>query len=71
MRLFQNARVRSEIQQTRSASKHSPLFLAQLRAHMNETIRPKRRLIIHVHTQQLAEFPEPVKIVHVKADSGV
>jgi hypothetical protein len=71
MRLILDVRARAEIQQTRSAPKHSPLFLAQLRAHMNDTVRPKRRLVIQIRTQQLDEFPEPVKILHVKSDSGV
>ena len=71
MRLIQEVRGLAEIRRYQPVPKHSPLFLLQLRSHLTATSRPKTRLIITVDLKQVSSFPDPVKITHLKADSGV
>jgi hypothetical protein len=71
MRLIQEVRGLAEIRRHQPAPKHSPLYLVQLRSHLNATSRPKTRLIINADLKEIPSFPDPVKITHLKADSGV
>jgi len=71
MRLLQEVRGLAEIRRHQSVPKHSPLFLMQLRSHLSATSRPKGRLIVNVEMKEMMHFPDPVKITHLKADSGV
>jgi hypothetical protein len=71
MRLLQEVRGLAEIRRHHPVPKHSPLFLMQLRSHLTATSRPKTRLIITVDLKEVPHFPHPVKITHLKADSGV
>jgi hypothetical protein len=71
MKLLQEMRGLSEMGRPQMPAKSSPLFLAQLRSHMNATSRPRRRLFIASDIQEAHGFPEPVEIIHLKTDSGV
>ena len=71
MRLLQEVHGLGEIRRPNPVPKHSPLFLTQLRSYMSQTNRPKHRLVINVDINDSTGFPNPVKITHVKADSGV
>lgn len=68
MRLLQEVRGLAELTRPHAAMREpSPLFLIQMRSHLAETSRPKRRLIVNV--DELAEFPLPVKITHLKTNA--
>ena len=71
MRLLQEVRGLAEIKRHQPLSKQSPLFLMQLRSHLTSTSRPKDRLVVAVDMKEMMNFPSPVKITHLKADSGV
>ena len=71
MRLLQEVRGLAEITRRQPAPKASPLFLMQLRSHLNSSSRPRYRVCISGDSSEAAHFPHPVKITHVTLDSGV
>jgi hypothetical protein len=70
LKLLQEMHAFAEITRRHPAPKPSPLFLLQLRAHMAETSRPRRRLIVSVDLKDSLDLPHPVRINHVKPDSS-
>jgi len=71
MRLLQEVRGLAEMRRPHPAPKSSPLFLLQLRSHINDLSRSRYRLVISVDAEEAVQFPEPVQITHLKTDSGV
>lgn len=71
MKLLQEMRGLSEMKRPQLPAKATPLFLAQLRSHLNSTSRPRRRLFIQSDLHEAHCFPQPVEIIHLKSDSGV
>ena len=71
MKLLQEVRGLAEITRRHPAPKASPLFLMQLRSHLNNSCRPRYRLNIAMDHGETAHFPHPVKITHLSSDSGV
>lgn len=71
LKLLQEMHAFSEMQRRRPARKPSSLFLAQLRSHLAETSKPKRRLIVSIDLKDTVDLPHPVRINHRKDDSGV
>jgi hypothetical protein len=69
MKLLQEMHAFAEIGRRHPMPKASPLFLVQLRSHLAETSRPKRRLIVNVDLKESLDLPHPVRINHVKPDS--
>jgi hypothetical protein len=66
MRLLQEVRGLAELTNPHPSMREpSPLFLLQMRSHLAETSRSKRRLIVNV--DELAEFPQTIKITHLKS----
>ena len=70
MKLLQEMHAFAEIGKRHPMPKSSPLFLLQLRSHMAETSRPKRRLIVSMDLKESLDLPHPVRITYVKPDSG-
>ncbi len=70
MKLLQEMHALSELGRRHPAPRSSPLFLVQLRSHMAETSRPKRRLMISIDLKDSMDLPHPVRIDHVKPDSA-
>lgn len=68
MKLLQEVRGLGELQRPNAVPMHSPLFLIQLRSHLHEMSRPRRRVILNTAFPDEAEFPHPVKINHVKGN---
>ncbi len=66
MKLLQEMHGFAEMGRRHPAPKASPLFLMQLRAHMAETSRPRRRLTISTDLKDSLDLPHPVRITHVK-----
>ena len=66
MKLLQEMRGFSELGRRPSAPRPSSLYLLQLRSHMSETSRSKRRLIVTVDLRDTQNIPHPVKINYVK-----
>jgi hypothetical protein len=70
LKLLQEMHAFAEISRRHPAPRSSPLLLLQLRSHMAETSRPKRRLIVSVDLKDSLDMPHPVQINHVKPDSA-
>lgn len=66
MALFQETHGLEKIRHAHPVPKHSPLFLSQLRSHLSQTDRPRHRLFINAEPQEFSNFPNPVKITHLK-----
>jgi hypothetical protein len=66
MKLLQEMHAFAELERRHPASRTSPLFLLQLRSHMAETSRSKRRLIVSIDLRDSLDMPDPVKINHIK-----
>jgi len=71
MRLLQEVSSLAEMKRTQTIPKHSPLFLVQLRSHINSINQSRRRLSITADNSEIANFPHPVPITFLKTDSGV
>ncbi len=71
MRFLQEMRGLAEINRRHPAPKSSPLFLMQLRSHLTNSSRPRYRLDISVDAKESAHFPQPVKITHLRSDTGI
>ena len=71
LRLLQEVRGLAEINRRNSAAKPTPLFLMQLRSQLNSSSRPRYRLSISMDSRESAHFPQPVRITHLTAKSGV
>jgi len=71
MKFLQEVRGLAEINRRHPSPKPSPLFLMQLRSHLNSSSRPRYRLSISMDHGESAHFPHPVKISHLTTDSGV
>ena len=70
LKLLQEMHAFAEMNRRHPAPKPSPLYLMQLRAHMLQTSRPKRRLVVNIDLKDAVDFPHPVRITHVKPDSA-
>jgi hypothetical protein len=70
MKLLQEMHAFAELGRWQAASKPSPLFLVQLRSHMAETSRSRRRLVIRTDLKDSLDMPHPVRINHVKEESA-
>ena len=70
MKLLQEMHGFAEMGRRHPAPKASPLFLMQLRAHLAETSRPRRRLVVSTDLKDSLDMPYPVRITHVKPDVG-
>lgn len=70
MKLLQEMHGLAELGRRRPATKSSPLFLLQLRSHMAETSRSKRRLIVSIDLKDSLDMPHPVRINHIKNGSA-
>ena len=66
MKLLQEMRGFSELGRRPSANRPSSLYLLQLRSHLTETSRSKRRLVVSVDLRDTTDFPHPVKINYIK-----
>jgi len=66
MKLLQEMRGFSEFGRRPSAPRPSSLYLLQLRSHLAETSKSKRRLIVTVDMKDSTNFPHPVKINYLK-----
>jgi len=66
MKLLQEMRGLSELARRPSPPRPSTLYLLQLRSHLSETSRSKRRLIVTVDLRDTANIPHPVKINYIK-----
>lgn len=71
MRLLQEVRGLAEINRRHPAPKSSPLFLVQLRSHLNSNSRPRYRLSISMDARETAHFPQPVKITHLTTAASI
>jgi hypothetical protein len=69
MKLLQEIHAIAEIGRRNPIPKPSPLFLLQLRTHMAETSRPRRRLVVMIDLKDSLDLPHPVPINHVARDS--
>ena len=70
LKLLQEMHAFAEIGRRHPLPKPSPLFLWQLRSHLAETSRPKRRLMVSVDLKDSLDLPHPVRITHVKPNSA-
>ena len=70
MKLLQEMHAFAEIGRRNPAPKPSPLYLMQLRSHLVQTSRPRRRLAIRVDLRDSLDLPDPVKITHLKPGSN-
>jgi hypothetical protein len=70
LKLLQEMHAFAEMTRRRPAPKSSPLYLLQLRSHLAETSRPKRRLMVSIDLKDSLEMPHPVRITHIRPDSG-
>jgi hypothetical protein len=70
MKLLQEIHAFSEFGRRHPTPKSSPLFLVQLRSHMVETSRPRRRLLVSIDLKDSLDLPHPVRINHVEPDSS-
>ena len=68
MKLLQEMHAFAEIGRKNPAPKPSPLYLLQLRSHLQSS-RPRRRLAIRVDLRDSLNLPNPVKITHIKPAS--
>ena len=66
MKFLQEVRGFTEFGRLHFNPRPSPLYLLQLRSHLNETSRSRRRLIVSIDLKDSATLPHPVKINHVK-----
>ena len=71
MKLLQEMHAFAELGRRPAPPRTSPLFLLQLRTHLSETSRSKRRLVVSVDLKDSLEMPYPVKINHITPDSGI
>lgn len=71
MKLLQEMNALADMGRRHSAPRTSPLFLLQLRTHLAETSRSRRRLVISVDLKDSLDMPHPVRINHVKPDPAV
>ena len=71
MKFLQEMRGFTELGRRQFASKPSPLYLLQLRSHLNETSRSRRRLIVTVDLRDTENIPHPVKITHLTPAADV
>ena len=67
MKFLQEVRGFTEFSRRHFNPRPSPLYLLQLRSHLNETSRSRRRLIVAIDLKDTVTLPHPVKIHHVKA----
>jgi len=67
MKLLQEMRGFAEFGRRHFAPRPSALYLIQLRSHVAETSRTKRRLVISVDLKDHPDIPHPVKITHKTA----
>lgn len=65
MKLLQEMRGFSELGRRFTAPRPSSLYLLQLRSHLVETSKSKRRLIVTVDLKDTVNIPHPVKINHI------
>ena len=70
MKLLQEMHAFADLGRRRHAPRSSPLFLLQLRSHMAETGRSKRRLLVSIDLKDSLDLPHPVKINHVEPGSS-
>ena len=70
LKLLQEMHAFAEITRRHPAPRPSPLFLLQLRSHMAETSRPKRRLLVSIDLKDSLDLPHPVRINHISRDSA-
>ena len=66
MKLLQEMHAFAEMGRRRPSAKPAPLFLLQLRSHMAETSRARRRLVVRVDLTDSLDLPHPVRISHIK-----
>ena len=66
MKLLQEMRGFSEFGRRATTSRPSNLYLWQLRSHLTETSRSKRRLIVTVDMKDNTNIPHPVKIKYIE-----
>ncbi|MFO1478260.1 MAG: hypothetical protein U1F98_16625 [Verrucomicrobiota bacterium] len=69
MKLLQEIHAIAEIGRRNPMPKPSPLFLLQLRSHMAETSRPRKRLLVSIDLKDSLELPHPVRINHIAPDT--
>jgi hypothetical protein len=65
MKLLQEMHAFADLGRRNPAQRSSPLFLLQLRSHMAETSRSKRRLRVSIDLKDTLEMPHSVKISHI------
>jgi len=70
LKLIQEIHAFAEITRRQPAPRSSPLYLVQLRSHMAETSRPKRRLLVSIDLKDSLDLPHPVRINHLRPDSA-
>jgi hypothetical protein len=66
MKFLQEMRGFTEFGRRHFSPRPSPLYLLQLRSHLSETSRSRRRLIISVDPKDSDNIPHPVKINYLK-----
>ena len=71
MKLLQEMNAFAELGHRHPTPRPSPLFLVQLRTHLAETSRSRRRLVVSVDLKDSLDIPHPVTINHIKPDSAV
>jgi hypothetical protein len=69
MKFLQEIRGLVEISRRHPTPRPTALFLMQLRSHMMDTNRSKRRLLITIDLKDREDIPNPVKITHVKTEA--
>ena len=65
MKMLQEMRGFSEIAQRYPSPKSPALYAIQLRSHLYETRRPKRKLIVAIDLAPTPDIPDAVKITHL------
>ena len=66
MKFLQELRGFAEIRRPQFASKPAPLFLMQLRSHVTQSNRARRRYVIRIDLKDNPDIPHPVKINYVQ-----
>jgi hypothetical protein len=66
MKLLQEMRGFSELGRRHAPGRPSSLYLLQLRSHLAETSKSRRRLIVTVDMKETTNIPHPVKITYLK-----
>lgn len=70
LKLLTEHRGYAQVTNRRPVPRPPGLFLMQLREHLTETTVQKRKLVVTVEAQAIADKPLQIKIQHVRAGSS-